>query len=70
MPNSVRMAAGRMRSGTLRNNEVESNASEQPGAQTWTRTENNGVSRRSERPGHRHRDPGLGFEFVNVLNRV
>lgn len=47
------------------NNEVEPNACEQPGAQTWTRTENNGVFRRSERSRHRDREPGPGFEFVN-----
>ena len=47
------------------NNEVEPNVCEQPGAQTWTRTENNGVSRRSERSRHRDREPGPGFEFVN-----
>lgn len=44
-----------------------SHASELPGAQTWTRTENNVVSRGGERSGHRKRASGLVFEFVKLF---
>lgn len=61
------MAAGRMRSGF--NNEVESDTSVQPGAQSWTRSENNVVSPRSELSGHQNRARGRALEFINVFNR-
>lgn len=69
LPTSARVAAMRMRSGRVFNNEVEFNAAEQSGAETWTRTKTNAVSPESERPAHRNRVPGRGLEFVNVLHR-
>ena len=47
---------------------IVSNASEQPAAQSWTRTENNVVSRGSERSCHRNRASELDSELVNVFD--
>lgn len=50
--------------------EVESNAYEQPSAQTWTRTKNNGFSCTSQRSLHRDRVPDRPYDLVEVSGPV